>query len=77
MGVSVLLIKQGEADSLGEEMYDAYKAGEKMPVAVDVEDDDSVDIMQVKGLIVTMTSYERTERPTAEEVLEMLRAVRS
>ena len=70
-------MQQGEQQmGLGAEMYDALKKGEAMPAAVEFEDDDSIDDMQIKGLIVAMTSYERTERPTAEEVLDRLRSFR-
>ena len=75
--VVVWLMQQGEQQmGLGAEMYDALKKDEAMPAAVEFEDDDSIDDMQIKGLIVAMTSYERTERPTAEEVLDRLRSFR-
>ena len=70
-------MRQGEAEmGLGREMYDAVKKGEELPVAVDFEDDDSAELRQVKELIVTMTSQLRTARPTAEAVLQGLRAMR-
>ena len=76
-GVSVLQMRQGEAgDGLGEEMYDAVKCGKEMPAAVDFEDDDSPELRKIKELIVTMTSHERTARPTAEAVLQVLRDMR-
>ena len=61
---------------LGEDMYDAAKKGTEMPTAVDFEDDDSPELIKIKELIVTMTSHERTARPTAEAVLQTLRAIR-
>ena len=76
-GVSVLQMRQGEAgDGLGEEMYDAVKNGKEMLAAVDFEDGDSPEVRKMKELIVTMTSHERTARPTAEAVLQSLRAMR-
>ena len=47
-----------------------------MPTAVDFEDDDSAELRKIKELIVTMTSHERTARPTAEAVLQALRDMR-
>ena len=61
---------------LGEEMYDAVKKGEELPVAVDFEDGDSAELRKIKELIVTMTSHVRTARPTATAVLDALRAMR-
>ena len=70
-------MRQGEAENgLGQEMYDALKSGGEMPAAVDFEDDDSPEVRKIKELIVTMTSHERTARPTAEAVLQVLRAMR-
>ena len=75
--VSVLQMRQGEAEmGLGEEMYDAVKNDKDMPAAVDFEDNDSPELRKIKELIVTMTSHERTARPTAEAVLQTLRAIR-
>ena len=75
--VLVSLIRQCEAgDGLGEEMYDAVKSGVEIPTAVDFEDDDSAELRKIKQLIVTMTSHERTARPTAEAVLQALRDMR-
>ena len=77
MFFSVLLMRQGELEmGLGEEMYAAVKNGcSEMPPAVDFEAEDSSEIKQLKELIVVMTSYARTERPTAEAVLQALRAM--
>ena len=61
---------------LGEDMYDAVKNGTEMPTAVDFEDDDLTELRKIKELIVTMTSHERTARPTAEAVLKALRSIR-
>ena len=70
-------MRQGEMQiCVGEEMYDAVKSGAEIPPAVDFEDDDSVEVRKIKELIVTMTSHERTARPTAEAVLQVLRDVR-
>ena len=71
------LIRQNDAENgLGQEMYDALKSGNEMPMAVDFEDDVSAQVRKVKELIVTMTSHERTARPTAEAVLQVLRDMR-
>ena len=65
---------QGEPEMcLGKEMYDSVKNGTGMPAAVNFEDDDSVELIKIKELIVTMTSHERTARPTAEAVLQTLK----
>ena len=70
-------MRQGEAEmGLGEDMYDAVKKGEELPVAVDFEDDDSAELRKIKELIVKMTSHVRTARPTATAVLDALRAMR-
>ena len=70
-------MRQGEAEmGLGEELYDAVKKGVEMPTAVDFEDNDSTEVRKIKELIVTMTSQLRTARPTAEAVLQGLRAMR-
>ena len=70
-------MRQGEAENgLGQEMYDAVRSGAEMPTAVDFEDDDSPEVRKIKELIITMTSHERTARPTAEAVLQALRAMR-
>ena len=61
---------------LGEEMHDAVKNKKELPAAVDFEDGDSTELRKMKELIVTMTSYERTARPTAEDVLQALRSMR-
>ena len=70
-------MRQGETQiCVGEEMYDAVKSGAEIPPAVDFEDDDSAELRKIKELIVTMTSHERTARPTAEDVLQTLRSMR-
>ena len=70
-------MRQGEQEmGLGEEIYDAVKNSKEMPTAVDCEDNDSPEVRKIKELIVAMTSHERTARPTAEAVLQALRAMR-
>ena len=76
--ISVLLMRQGELQmGLGEEMYEAFKAGTEIPQAVDFNDDDPPEVTQMKQLINTMTSYERGDRPTASHVLREIEAIQS
>ena len=70
-------MQQGETRTcLGKDMYNAVKKGTEMPVAVNFADDDSAELRKIKELIVTMTSYAYSARPTAEAVLQALRSVR-
>ena len=72
---SVLLMRQGMTEEgLGEEMYEAYKRGDKMPAAVDFEDDDSSALQLVKQIILDMTSYGANDRPNADYIQEFLSA---
>ena len=74
--ISVLLMRQGELQmGLGEEMHEAFKAGTEMPQAVDFNDDDPPEVTQMKQLINKMTSYERSDRPTASHVLREIEAI--
>ena len=76
VAISVLLMRQGELEmGLGEEMYEAFKAGTEMPQAVDFNDDDPPKLTQIKHLINEMTSYERSDRPTASHVLREIEAI--
>ena len=60
-------------EGLGEVMYEAFKKGEEIPQA-DVEntDDDSPEVRRMKELIVEMTAYEASDRPTIQQVLAVL-----
>ena len=72
--VSVLLMRQGQAEEgLGEEMYEAFKKGEEIPQAdVEITDDDPPEVRRMKELIVEMTAYEASDRPTIQQVLAVL-----
>ena len=72
--VSVSLMRQGEAEEgLGEEMYEAFKNGEEIPQAdVEITDDDPSEVRRMKELIVEMTAYEASDRPTIHQVLAVL-----
>ena len=72
--VTVLLIRQGEPDDgLGEDMYAAHKAGEKMPDAVEFDDDDPPPLREMKEMITAMTSYYPDKRLTSTEVYHQTR----
>ena len=72
--VTVLLMRQGQAqEGLGEEMYEAFKNGEEIPQAdVEITDDDTPEVQRMKELIVEMTAYEASDRPTIQQVLAVL-----
>ena len=67
-------MRQGQADEgLGEAMYEAFKSGGEIPQAdVDITDDDPPEVRRMKELIVEMTSYEASDRPTIQQVLAVL-----
>ena len=57
-------------EGLGEEMYEAVKKGEEIPQAdVEITDDDPPEVRRMKELIVEMTAYEASDRPTIQQVL--------
>ena len=72
--VSVSLMRQGMAnEGLGEEMYEAFRKGEEIPQAdVEITDDDPPEVRRMKELIVEMTAYEASDRPTIQQVLAVL-----
>ena len=63
------------SESLGEDMYDAHKAGDAMPEAVELDDNDSYKINEMKELILQMTSYKPAERPSARDVYHQTSAL--
>ena len=74
MFASVLLLKQGEGaePGLGEDLYNAVKNGEEMPEVYDDEPKNhSPDV--IKTLIMKMTMYRASDRPTAREVMSVLK----
>ena len=72
------LVRQGEARGLGEEMYEAFKKGEEIPEAdVEITDDDPPEVRRMKELIVEMTAYEASDRPTIQQVLAVLAELNS
>ena len=72
--VSVRQMRQGMAEEgLGEEMYEAFKNGEEIPQAdVEITEDDPPEVRRMKELIVKMTAYEASDRPTIQQVLDLL-----
>ena len=73
--VSVSLMRQGDPrEGLGEEMYEAFKNKTKIPQAdVEITDDDPPEVRRMKELIVEMTAYEASKRPTIQQVLAVLK----
>ena len=67
-------MRQGQAEEgLGKEMYEAFKNGEEIPQAdVEITDDDPPEVRRMKELIVEMTAYEASGRPTIQQVLAVL-----
>ena len=67
-------MRQGQAEEgLGEEMYDAFKKGEEIPQAdVEITDDDPPEVRRMKELIVEMTAYEASDRPTIQQLTAVL-----
>ena len=68
------IIRQGTAEKgLGEEMYEAFKMGKVLPQAdVQITQDDPPTVRRMKELIVEMTAYEASDRPTIQQVLAVL-----
>ena len=56
-------------------MHAAHKQGEEMPVAIEFTDDDSSKEIEMKQLIVEMTSYEPKDRPSAKDVFHQVYAI--
>ena len=72
----VLYIKDGIAEEgLGEDMYAAHKQGEEMPEVVEFTDDDSPKELEMKQLILEMTSYEARDRPSAKDVFYQVHTI--
>ena len=74
----MLLIKQGEANEpgLGEDLYKYMEKGGEMPeVYDDYPKNDSPEA--VKELIMKMTAYHAGDRPSAEDVVSVLKKVNS
>ena len=53
---------------LAARMYDAHLQNLDMPVAVDVDGEDSPNVRRIKELILEMTSFESKDRPTSKDV---------
>ena len=72
----MLLIKQGEGDEpgLGEDLYNAMEKGGEMPEIFhdDLPANDSV-LTRITELIVKMTSYHASDRPSAQDVVSVLK----
>ena len=56
----VLQMRQGELNfCLGEDMYEAHKAGKEMPLAADIDAEvDSVELQRLKGIINRATVFD-------------------
>ena len=65
----VEILKSGIPQAIGEEMYDEHKAGAEIPKICDEGDGIRPDLMT---LINQMTSFNRSDRPTALSVHEQL-----
>ena len=70
-------MNQGLSESLGEEMYEAHKIGQDLPLAFEPGDAVRPELSDVKELITKMTSYRPGDRSSALEVQEILRTTRS
>ena len=63
------LIRQGIAEEgIGEEMYAAFKQGSEMPEVVEFTQQDSVKDVEMKNLMLEMTSYDPEDRPSSTHV---------
>ena len=69
-------MRQGELNfCLGEDMYEAHKAGKEMPLAADIDAEvDSVELQRLKGIINRATVFDPAKRPSAGRVLELVKA---
>ena len=70
----MLFMRQGMTQmGLGQEMYEAFKNGKEIPQAdVEITDDDPPEVRRMKELIVEMTAYEVSDRPTIQQVMAVL-----
>ena len=68
--------RKSNARLIGKEMYEARKQGRDIPTALGVLDDDEDEIKLVKHLILHMTEYDSTQRPSSSKVLEALKELR-
>ena len=74
--IPVSYVRQGMSDmGLGEEMFEAYKNCSEMPKFDEIEDGDSPNLVEIKGLIFQMTAYERKDRPSSTDVLHQVYAL--
>ena len=70
---SVIQMRQGEKFvCLGEDqyLYVAKQEGDEMPQAVEFDDEDEDVVKEIKQMILEMTSYNATDRPTAHAVVK-------
>ena len=67
-------MRQGQAEEgLGKEMYEAFKNKKEIPQAdVEITDEDPAEVRRMKELIVEMTAYKASDRPTIQQVLAVL-----
>ena len=54
---------------LGSTLYEAYERKKPLPKAVDFSDADSLTNREMKKLILKMTSYNTSDRPSSTDVL--------
>ena len=74
--VLVSYMRQGMADEpgLGEDQDTAVKNGDEVPEAdVELSDDDPPVVKRMKELIIKMTSHSASDRPSAEDVVSVLK----
>ena len=64
-----------QEEGLGEEMYEAHKKEDEMPEAIEFTDEDSPKELEMKQLILEMTSYEPKDRPSAKDVFHQVYAI--
>ena len=70
MFLVVALVRKGiVGQGLGESMYSAQLMTEALPTAVELNEDDSLTTREMKELILRMTSYNATDRPSSTSVL--------
>ena len=69
---SVIFIKEGIADSLGLDMYEAHRDREEMP---ELDLDLPTSVKKLEELINAMLSFQPTKRPSSTDVYSELVAI--
>ena len=74
--ITVSYVRQGMVEmGLGEEMYHARKHGEELPQFDEIYAIDCPKLVEIKNLILQMTSYDRKDRPSSTDVLHQVYAI--